>query len=50
MIGAPIGIAVFILLTAHLSVDRDFPPAVKNGAWAVFIIVLVLYVLFGLIF
>lgn len=41
-------IAFMIVLAAHLTCDRDFPENVKNGAYAVFIILGVLYIVFGI--
>ena len=42
-------VLIFILLISHLTVDRDIPEKLKVGAWVFFIVVAVLYMLFGII-
>lgn len=43
-------VVLVTFLVSHLSVDKDFPEGLKVGAWIVFSIVAILYILFGLIF
>ena len=43
----PVIIALFILLASHLSVDKSFPEGVKTTSSIVFIIVGVVYIIFG---
>lgn len=42
-------IMLFILLIAHLSSDKDFPEGLKVGAYGVFGVVGLLYIIFGII-
>lgn len=42
-------IALFILSVAHFLSDKDFPEEVKTVTLCVFIVLSVLYILFGLI-
>ena len=47
--GMPFIIAIVIVLWSHLSVDKSFTPEMKTTTNVVFIIITVIYVLFGLI-
>lgn len=42
-------ICIFIVLVSHLTVDKDIPDDMKVGAWVVFGILAVLYIIFGII-
>lgn len=42
-------IFIVIFLISHLSVDKDIPNEMRIGAWVVFAILAVGYVIFGLI-
>lgn len=42
-------IALFILLISHLTVDDNMSDTVKIGAWVVFGVIILLYVVFGII-
>lgn len=46
----PILIAIVIVVFSHLTLDKDFPENVKTVAYTVYIIIAILYVLFGLAF
>jgi hypothetical protein len=46
----PFLIAFVILLVSHLLEDKDFPQEVKSVAGVVFVVLAILYVLFGLVF
>lgn len=41
-------IAVVTMVVSHLSCDRDFPETLKTGAYIVFIIFCIIYVIFGI--
>lgn len=43
-------VVIIVFLVSHLSCDKDFPEGLKVGAWIVFSIIALLYLLFGLIF
>lgn len=43
-------IALFIILMSHLKVDKSFPQEVKTTSGAIFWLVAILYVFFGLAF
>lgn len=42
-------VVVFIFLISHLTVDKDFDPNIKIGAWIGLVAVGILYVVFGII-
>lgn len=42
-------IALVILLFSHLTIDRDIPQDMKVVAWVVFLVLALIYVVFGLI-
>lgn len=44
--GWSILIAVCILLGSHLSVDRDFPEKLKNGAIFTMVVLMIAYIIF----
>lgn len=41
-------IALIIIIIAHLTVDRDMPQNLKTGAWSVFAILGIIYLIFGI--
>ena len=40
---------LFIVLVSHLTVSKDIPDEIKIGAWVIFGLISVSYVVFGLI-
>lgn len=46
----PFLIAFMILLVSHLLEDKDFPKEVKQTSGVVFVIISIVYVIFGLVF
>lgn len=42
-------IFLFILLISHLTVDKELPEGMKIGAWVVFAVIAILYIIFALI-
>lgn len=46
--GMPFIIALVIVLWSHLSIDRSFTPEMKTTTNVVFIIITIIYVIFGL--
>lgn len=46
--GASLLIAVVVMIVSHLSCDRDFPDTLKTGAYIVFVLFCIIYIIFGI--